>query len=78
VAIGPCAQKTGVIGRVLLAGRAKIVDDFALSHLAGNVQVAVKPVFGGDDGKQVVDGCRTNVGKHSFPLSGRFGQVAHL
>jgi len=78
MAIGPCAQKAGVIGGVFLAGGAKIVDDFALGHLAGNVQVAVKPVFGGDDGKQVVDGGRTNVGKHLFPLSGRFWQVTHF
>jgi hypothetical protein len=59
------------------SGGAEVVDDLALGVLAGNVQVAVEAVLGGNDGEEIVDGGRADFGQHLFTFGGRFGKVAH-
>ena len=78
VAISARAQKAGVAGGVLVAGGAEVVDDFALGLLARHVEVAVEAVLGGNDGEEIVDGGRADLGEHLLAFGGRFGKVAHF
>ena len=72
VAIGAGAQEAGVAGRVLLAGGVEVVDDFALALLARDVEVAGEAILGGNDGEQIVDGCRADFVEHLLAFGGTF------
>ena len=73
VAIRTGPEEAGVVGGVLLAGGAEVVDDLALGVLAGHGQVAVEAALGGDGGEQVVNGAGADFGEHLPAFGGRFG-----
>ena len=50
VAVAARTEEAGVVGRVLLARRFEVGDDFALALLAGYVMIAFEAVLGGYDG----------------------------
>ena len=68
--IRACAEKAGVLDAVFLRALAEPVHDFGLGHLAGNLQVAIEAVLGGDGREQVVDGTRTNCLEHGLAIRG--------
>jgi hypothetical protein len=76
--IGASAQKAGIIRRVFLSGGAKVVDDLALRLLPRHSEVAFETVFSRNARKEIVNGCRTDLGKHSPALFVGFGEVAHF
>ena len=78
MAIGARAKEAGVIGRVLVPGRAKVVDDLALRLLARHGEVAIEAILGGNAREEIVDRLRADFGKHLPAFFVRFGEVAHF
>src|SRR5581483_3150532 len=61
-------EEAGVAVAILAGALAKKVHDLGLRHLAWNIQVTGKPVFGGNGRKQVVDRTQADGLKHGFAV----------
>ncbi len=75
--IGPGAEEHGVAGSVRVRALAKVIYDLGLRHLPRHLQVSIKPVFGGNGRKQIVDRFTADLAQHLRSVGGRFRKIAH-
>ena len=75
--IGAGAQKIGVAGSALRRALLEIFDDLRLRHGAGDLQVAVQAVFGGDVGEKLVNRADADLAQHLLAVGGGFRKVSH-